>query len=251
MTARWYIIHVYSGFEKKVMTSIREQAVQKGLIDQFVRETVLYREALAMGLERDDVIIRRRLAQKLEFLFQDLADAAPPEDQELQAYFKAHRDRYQDPELLSFTHVFLDPDRRGDQTLVDAEGMLAELRAQDDPTRAATDRGDLFMLQSYYTQRPELDISKLFGREFARSVFELEPGQWHGPVLSGYGVHLVYVHDRLQAPTPSFDAVVEQVTDDWQTDRRQAFNDAFVENLMSRYEVTIEDDVSNEVVAKR
>jgi peptidyl-prolyl cis-trans isomerase C len=82
-------------------------------------------------------------------------------------------------------------------------------------------------------------------------VFELEPRLWHGPVLSGYGVHLVYVHDRLEAPPPSFDAVVERVTEDWQTDRRQAFNDEFVENLMSRYEVTIENDASNEVVAKR
>jgi hypothetical protein len=224
---------------------------RKGLIDQYVRETVLYREALAMGLEKDDVIIRRRLAQKLEFLFQDLADAVPPDEPELRAYFETNRDRYQDPELLTFTHVFLDPDRRGEQTLADAEAMLAELRAQDDPTRDAADLGDLFMLQSYYPQRPELEISKLFGWEFARSVFELEPGQWHGPVLSGYGVHLVYVHDRLQAPPPSFDAVVERVTEDWQTDRRQAFNDEFVENLMGRYEVTIEDDPSNEVVAKR
>jgi parvulin-like peptidyl-prolyl isomerase len=206
---------------------------------------------MAMGLDKDDVIIRRRLSQKLEFLFQDLADAVPPEDQELQAFFEANRDRYQDPELITFTHVFLDPDRRGDQTLVDAETMLAEFRAQDDPTRDAADRGDLFMLQSYYPQRPEVEISKLFGWEFAKSVFELDPEQWHGPVLSGYGVHLVYVHDRTQAPPPSYDAVVERVTDDWQTDRRQAFNEEFVENLMSRYEITIEDDESNEAVAKR
>ena len=224
---------------------------RKGLIDQHVRETVLYREALAMGLEQDDVIIRRRLAQKLEFLFQDLADVVPPDDQELRTYFEANRDRYQDPDLLTFTHVFLDPDQRGDRTLADAEAMLAELGAQDDPTRDAADLGDLFMLQSYYPQRPESEVSKLFGREFARSVFELEPGQWHGPVLSGYGVHLVYVHDRLQSPPPDFDAVVERVAEDWQTDRRQAFNEKFVENLMSRYEVTIEDDASKDVVAER
>jgi hypothetical protein len=226
-------------------------AERKGLIDQYVRETVLYREALAMGLDQDDVIIRRRLSQKLEFLFQDLADAVPPEDQELLAYFDENRDRYQDPELITFTHVFLDPDRRGDQTLVDAETLMAELNAKDDPAKDGADRGDLFMLQGYYPQRPEAEISKLFGWEFAKSVFELEPGQWHGPVLSGYGVHLVYVHDRTQSPPPSFDAVVERVTEDWQTDRRQEFNDQFVENLMSRYEVTIEGDVSNEVVAKR
>ncbi len=224
---------------------------RKGLIDQFVRETVMYREALAMGLDQDDVIIRRRLTQKLEFLFQDLADTVGPTDQELREYFEANQDRYRELDVVALTHVFLDPDRRGDQTLADAGALLAELTALDDPTQDAAGLGDQLMLQRYYPQHSEPDIARLFGHEFARSVFELEPGQWCGPVLSGYGMHLVYVHDRLQAPPPSFDAVVEQVRENWRTDQRQSFNDEFVANLLSRYDVKIEDGTSDEVVAKR
>jgi hypothetical protein len=215
---------------------------QKGLIDQFVRETVMYREALAMGLDQDDVIIRRRLAQKLEFLFQDLADAVAPSTQELRDYFESNRDRYRDPSVLTLTHIFINPDLRGDRTLADAEALLARLAAMDDPTQDAADLGDQFMLQRFYPQRSEMEIARLFGRDFARSVFELEPGQWHGPVQSGYGVHLVYVHDLLRSPAVSFDAVVERVTGDWQTDQRQTLNDKYVENLLSRYEVTVEDE---------
>jgi hypothetical protein len=217
-------------------------AEREGLINQYVRETVLYREALAMGLDQNDVVIRRRLSQKLEFLFQDLADATPPSDQELQEFFAANQDRYQDPEVLTFTHIFVDPDRRGDQTLTDADALLAELTALDDPTQDADDRGDPFMLQSYYPQRSQGEVSKLFGQEFARSIFELDPGRWHGPVLSGYGVHLVYVHDRLQAPPPSFETVRDRVGQDLQAETRQEFNDEYFANLLARYEVIIEDE---------
>jgi hypothetical protein len=91
-----------------------------GLIREYVRETVFYREALAMGLDRDDTIIRRRLAQKLEFLSEDLAASQAPTEEELLAYFASHADRYQSPALTTFTHVFVDPDLRGDQVFVDA-----------------------------------------------------------------------------------------------------------------------------------
>jgi hypothetical protein len=223
----------------------------KGLIDTHVRETVLYREAVAMGLDDGDVIIRRRLAQKLEFLFQDLADAREPTEQELRDFFAAHREQYRDPEISTFTHVFVDPDRRGENTLADAEKILAELDALADPTEAAADRGDRFMLQAYYPERSEAEVARLFGQAFARSVFELVPGRWHGPVLSGYGVHLVYVHGRSQSPPPSFDDVRDLVARDWQDKVRQEFNDQYVENLTSRYDIIIEDESSEPVVSAR
>lgn len=223
---------------------------RQGLIDAHVRETALYREALAMGLDQNDVIIRRRLAQKLEFLFQDLADAVPVTGEELETHFAENRDRYQDPEVMTFMHVFVDPDRRGDQTLVDAEAMLAELAALEDPAEA-DDFGDPFMLQAYYPERSEAEVGKLFGREFARSAFELEPGAWHGPVLSGYGVHLVYVHGRDQSPPPEFEAVRDSVQQDLQDERRQKFNDDFVAGLLGRYEVIIEEEATAQTVSNR
>ncbi len=214
---------------------------RSGLIEQYVRETIFYREALAMGLDRDDTIVRRRLAQKLEFLALDLIQPAAPSEDELRSYFESHLDRYRPPDVTSFTHIFFDPDRREDDTLVDAEAVLAELRASPGAPEDSGGLGDAFLLQRYYPERSELEVSKLFGREFARSVFELEPERWHGPVLSGYGVHLVYVHGRTVAPTPEFADVAERVREDWEGERRDALSEEFVEELIGRYEVIVED----------
>ncbi|MBW2275489.1 MAG: peptidyl-prolyl cis-trans isomerase [Deltaproteobacteria bacterium] len=213
-----------------------------GLIREYVRESVFYREALAMGLDRNDTIIRRRLAQKLEFLTQDLVATVPPEAGELQTWFDEHAQRYELPALTSFTHVFVDPDRREDATLADAEGIGAALRALDPPTEGAEEFGDPFMLQSYYPERSEAEIAKLFGGEFASEVAALEPGLWHGPVLSGYGVHWVYVDGRSTAEMPQFAAVSERVVQDWEDARREKFGAEYYQGLLARYEVVIEDD---------
>ncbi len=213
-----------------------------GLIEGYIRETVLYREALAMGLDRDDTIIRRRLAQKLEFLAQDLVASVPPTEEELRAYFAEHAERYQLPALTTLTHVFVDPDRRGERTLADAEAIGAQLRALDPPTEGAAVVGDPFMLQGYYPERSDLELKKLFGSEFVQSVSRLEPGQWHGPVLSGYGVHWVYVEQRSPAVSPEFAAVRDRVQRDWEDDRREEFNEEYYASLRARHEVVIEEE---------
>jgi peptidyl-prolyl cis-trans isomerase C len=213
-----------------------------GLIGEYVRETIFYREALAMGLDRDDTIIRRRLAQKLEFLTQDLIATVPPTDEELRAYFAAHAERYQLPALTTFTQVFVDPDRRGDGTFADAEAIGVELRALDPPTEGAAALGDPFMLQAYYPERSELEIAQLFGGEFARTVSGLVPGQWHGPVASGYGLHLVYVESRSDIVPADFAAVRGRVQQDWQDERRRVFNEEYYASLRARYNIVIEDE---------
>jgi hypothetical protein len=215
---------------------------RSGLIEGYIRETVLYREALAMGLDRDDTIIRRRLAQKLEFLTQDLVASVPPTEEALRAYFAEHAERYQLPALTTLTHVFVDPDRRGDQTLADAEAIGAELRALEPPTEGAAAKADPFMLQSYYPERSEAELAKLFGSKFARSVARLEPGRWQGPLPSGYGLHWVYVEQRSPVVSPEFAAVRDRVQQDWEDDRRQQFDEEYYAALRARYEVVIEDE---------
>jgi peptidyl-prolyl cis-trans isomerase C len=222
---------------------------RQGLIDSMVRETVLYREAVAMGLDQDDVIIRRRLAQKLEFLFQDLADSIPPTEQDLQDHFAAQLDDYRTPEVMTFTQVFVDPDRRGDKTLDDAADMLVQLEAMADPAQAAAEVGDPLMLQAYYPERPQSEVAKLFGIEFARALFDLDPGRWHGPVLSGYGTHLVYVHGRTQFPPPEFEQVRDRVAEDWQAQKRESFNEETLARLLERYEIVVEEEEDRELVA--
>ena len=220
-----------------------------GLIQQYIKETVLYREALTMGLNQHDQVIRRRLAQKLEFLAKDLVALTPPTEEELQSYFDEHLDRYQEPALYTFTQVFIDPDKRGDTTLDDAEAIKAKLIAQDDAIEDPGALGDDLMLQDYYPQKDPLEIQKLFGSGFTESLAELSPGQWHGPVLSGYGVHLVYISSITEPPAPEFTALRERVVQDWTMERGEEINDKFYASLREQYTVIIEEPDEEDTVA--
>ena len=212
-----------------------------GLIQQYIRETVLYREALTMGLNQHDQIIRRRLAQKLEFLAKDLVALTPPSEEELVAYFETHKDRYQQPTLYTFTQVFIDPDKRGDATLVDAEAIKATLIARGDAIEDAGSLGDDFMLQNYYPEKDPLEIQKFFGSGFAQSLVDLSPGEWHGPVLSGYGTHLVYVSSVIEPPPPTFANVRDRVVEEWTSERSEELNEQFYASLRESYTIVIEE----------
>ena len=220
-----------------------------GLIQQYIKETVLYREALTMGLNQHDQVIRRRLAQKLEFLAKDLVALTPPTEDELQSYFEEHQDRYQQPVLYTFTQVFIDPDKRGDTTLDDAEVIKATLIAKGDAVDDPGALGDDFMLQSYYPEKDPVEIRKLFGSGFTESLAELSPGQWHGPVLSGYGVHLVYINSISEPPAPVFAELRERVVQDWTMEKGEELNDKFYANLREQYTVVIEEPVEEDRVS--
>jgi hypothetical protein len=211
-----------------------------GMISQFVREDIFYREAVAMGLDKDDTITRRRMAQKLEFLTKDIARLKEPAEGELEQYFEDNKALYRQPDLITFSHVFLDPDARDETTLDDAAALLVELQAAGEPDTETLKAGDRFMLQSYYPEKSELDVRRQLGSGFAASVMQLEPGKWHGPVLSGYGVHLVYVHDFRAAPAPVFEDVQEYVLENWTVAQQELFNEQYFESLKSRYDIVIE-----------
>jgi len=220
-----------------------------GLIQQYIRETVLYREALTMGLNKHDQVIRRRLAQKLEFLAKDLVALTPPTDEELLTYFDVHQERYQKPTRYTFTQVFIDPDKRGDTTLDDAEAIKANLISQGDAIDDAGALGDDFMLQNYYPEKDRVEIQKQFGSGFTESLVKLSPGQWHGPVLSGYGVHLVYVSNISDPPPPDFAEVRERVTQDWKMEKGEELNEKFYASLRDRYTIVIEEPEKEDKIA--
>lgn len=210
-----------------------------GVINTFVREDILYRAALEMGLDQDDPITRRRMAQKLEFLTNDIALFKEPAPGELEQYFEDNKALYRDPDLITFSQVFFDPDVRDEATLDDAAEMLARLEAAGEPDPETLGAGDRFMLQNYFSEASELEVRRQMGTGFTESVMQLEPGQWHGPVLSGYGVHLVYVYQLAEAPAPQLADVQAQVLENWQTEQQEEFNETFFESLKSRYEIVI------------
>ena len=154
-----------------------------GLIEGFIHEEVLYREALAMGLDRDDPIVRRRLRQKLEFLSEDLAGLEEPEQQELQAFLDANPETYRQATRFSFRQVYINTSQRGQSAENDAIELLVKLRAQDSDTVIA---GDSLMLEHQYTNETERDIERTLGHQFLQSLRETPIGGWQGPIVSGY-----------------------------------------------------------------
>lgn len=211
----------------------------KGLIDARVREEVLYREALAMGLDENDTIVRRRLAQKVEFLMGDAGGVTEPDDETLRAYYEKNAERYREPPRLSFSQVYFSTDRRGVQADNDARALLEWLRAANPPVTQAPEEGDPLMLPPTYRDRGTDEIARDFGPSFAQQLGELESGQWRGPITSGYGLHLVYVNSRVQARMPPLEQVRSRVVNDWKADQRQAADARIYEHVRSRYKVTL------------
>ncbi len=207
--------------------------------DSYVREDILYRQAVAIGLAEDDPITRRRVAQKLEFLTSDIALSKQPEPGELERYFADNLNLFRQPDQITFSHAFLDPDRRGDATLGDADLLLAHLQAAGEPDPAIPPAGDRFMQQAHYPLATEQEVRRQMGSGFAATVMRLAPGQWHGPVLSGFGVHLVYVHDLRQTPAPDFAEVSDTVRKAWTVEQQEQFNEDFFASLKSTYNIEI------------
>lgn len=220
---------------------------ERALIDRFVEEEVLVREAIAMGLDRGDPIVRRRLAQKMIFLAEDGAAAREPSDDELRAYLGAHADRYGDPPRLSFRHVFLSRDRRGQAAASDARAALGDLSQRGkDPGSM----GDPFLQGASFVRRTPAEIEAIFGRAFTQALLASPKGAWSGPVASSYGEHVVEVVDRLESGLPPLEAVRARVRADLIEERRAAASREMKARLRARFQVQIETAPPRAVVAE-
>ena len=215
------------------------QSELKGLVDDYVRQEVYAREARVLGLDRDDIVINRRLRQKLEFVTEDVAAQAPPTDAQLRAYLQAHPDAFRTEPRITFSQVFLSRERRSASLNRDAQDVLGRLvcaGADADPSAY----GDATLLEPRVERAPVSRIAAQFGQKFAARVAELGAGEWTGPVESGYGVHLVVVRERIPGAVPAFDDVKDAVLREWNDARRKRATDDFYRQLLKRYSVTIE-----------
>jgi hypothetical protein len=191
------------------------------------------------------------MAQKVEFLTSDIALYNEPVLGELQAYLERHEARYRDADLISFRHVFFDPDERGESFFDDVARTLSQLQAADDPATGLSRVGDRFMLQSQFEQATRMEVQREMGSGFTDALVQLEPGVWHGPVLSGYGAHLVYVFEVRRAPSPKLADVEQRVLEDWQRDQQDEFNEKFYQSLKSRYDIVIAEPQAGAVLEVR
>jgi peptidyl-prolyl cis-trans isomerase C len=211
------------------------------LIRSHVRVKILHREALAMGLDVGDTAIERRLAQKVEMLARSLITPDPPTVEEMRTWYDANPDAFKQADRYSIAQVFFDPGKRDDSTLDDARVALDKLSALNGVPEDLADYGDRLMLQNYYSEYSEFELGRLFGEGFVDQIADLQPGQWHGPVRSGYGIHLVWVEDIQLSPPPPLDEVKEQVAGRWMAEQIDEMSGRFVDELVSRYEVVVEE----------
>jgi hypothetical protein len=209
----------------------------RGLVTAHIREEVLCREALALGLDRDDTIVRRRLAQKMEFLTDDLATAAAPEEAAVREFFEKSAARYAAPGRVTFRHVYFSKEKRGAGAAAAAADALAALE------KGVNDEafGDPFLHGYEFAGREQADVIAAFGPEFAKRLAALPAGAWRGPVASSYGLHLVRIEARTAPRAATFDAVRETVARDLNDERRRTANREVFERLRERYRVTVDE----------
>jgi len=207
----------------------------KGLVQDYIRQEIAYREAGAMELDRNDIVIRRRLRQKLELLTEDLASMAPPTAAELAAFYAAHAEDYRTDPRYSFQQVFFSTDRRGERAREDALTALAEM---EDGGALAT--GDAISLPQAMRKASRREVAATFGTSFADALAALPEGRWAGPVESGFGLHLVRLAEREESRVQSLDEVEQAVRNDLLSERRQRAVEMLYENLAENYTITVE-----------
>jgi len=203
------------------------------LVDAWVREEVFYREGLAMGFDRDDPVVRRRIGQKLEFLI-DSATPPAPGDAELQAWLDAHSANYQVEPVLSFQQVYFNPERRG-ATL--GRDVAAARRNLESGKSAA---GDATLLPESMQAAPLSEVQKVFGAEFGTAISALPPTGWQGPVRSGFGLHLVRLSESVPGRTAALVEVRALVERDLLRARAQQASDDIYRKLRANYRVRVE-----------
>jgi len=212
----------------------------KGLVESYIKEEGYYREALALGLDQNDTILRRRLMQKMEFLSNDLAELNSPDESALNKYFIDNQEKYKLPDRVSFTHIYFSWEKRGEKVVEDAMSVLSGLNALRAP-----ELGDSFMMQYDFVQETPFEVERLFGKEFAEQLFKSEINTWQGPIESGYGLHLVQISEKIDSRMPDLASVIDKVRTDLMFERRQKMNKEIYERFKERYEIVVE-DVSNQ-----
>ena len=222
---------------EKVWQRAPTEAELDGLVQEHIREEVLYREALAMGLDRDDTIVRRRLRQKMEFLSEDLVRLEEPEDVELQAFLTAHAERFRLESRFSFRQVYVNANDRGASAEADALALLETLQAHNGD---AAHIGDRLMIPHHFDNEPEREVARALGTQFLQALHDIPLGSWQGPIVSGFGLHLVHLSHRTESTVPALAEVRDAVLREWSAAKRKQANEAFYDTLRSRYTVTID-----------
>ena len=231
------IANLADGFARTWRRPPSQQELQ-GLVDDYIRDEVFYREGRAAGLDRDDVIIRRRVRQKMEFLAEDLSVREPSEEQ-LAGYLASNPQRFKTEDRLSFHQIFLSATRRS-AAMDDDSKRLASALARADAAVDTTTLGDPFLLGDEFHAVSLSEVAGIFGDDFAKRISAMEQGRWQGPIASSFGQHFVYIGERIAGSVPPLGEVREAVLREWSNARRLEAEQKLYGSLRERYEIVVE-----------
>jgi len=208
----------------------------QGLFDGYVRDEVLFREGVALGLLDDDPVIKRRVRQKLEVLIEEEGRAGTPSDAQLSAYLGNNAAKFRIPPVLSFEQLLFDPTNYGDEL----ESALSASIAALNGGATLQSQGKLSLLPGQVEKLPLDLVIRDFGEQFGKALESAPLGQWFGPVSSGFGVHLVRINERQPAFVPALDEARRAVLREWENDQREAALANNYARLLKEYVVVIE-----------
>ena len=209
---------------------------ERAMIDAYVSDEILVREAQSMGLDRGDQIVRRRLIQKMEFLLENTEPVPAPTDADLEAYLQAHLGQYSSPARVSLTHVFVSAQRAGKGADAEAAALRTQLESGTDPASL----GDPFLRGRELRLHSQGELAAIFGGGFAAAVMQLPKGTWSPPIRSSFGVHLVRVTEKRSGDAPTLPAVRQRVEREWRDERRQTLNREARARLRARYVIRVD-----------
>ena len=232
------VANLGDGFARTWRRLPNEQELQ-GLIEDYIRDEVFYREGRAAGLDRDDVIIRRRVRQKMEFLADDMS-VPEPSDEQLAAYLASNPERFRAEDQLTFHQVFLSATRRANTIDSDSK-QIASILARADGAVDATVLGDPFLLGEEFRNVSPSKVTSIFGESFAKQISVMEKGRWQGPISSGFGQHFVFISEWVSGNLPPLDAVRPVVHREWANARRLEAEQKLYASLRNRYEIVVEE----------
>lgn len=209
---------------------------EQAMVDAYVADEVMVREGLSLGLDRGDIIVRRRLIQKMEFLLENSEPVPKPTDAELEAFVAAHAERYASPARVTFTHVFVSSQHAGIDLDAEAKSLEAKLQDGADPATL----GDPFLRGREMRLQAQSELANVFGAAFAAAVMKLPENAWSDPIRSSFGLHLVRVSEKRAGTEPVLSAVRERAEREWKEERRQTLDREARARLRARYVVKVE-----------
>lgn len=226
----------------KTRQRVPTQSELQMLIDHEIREKIMYREALALGLDQGDSFVRRRLAQKMEFFSSNIADLAKPSEEELLQYMSAHKKMFRSPVKINFTQIYIDPSKHKLQTYSQTLLDTLDSKKNEVDITLLTELADSNMFKQFYTGESEYSLKKVFGEVFVKELFALPVQTWQGPILSSYGEHLIFIHSVTRSQQEPLNLVRDKVVMEYKAQKRKEMDKVFYGNLRKSYDVTVESD---------